>query len=78
MSARIRATLPPALVKLQQQTQAWWRSRVVRERQALVLVGVVVGLFAAWTLLVQPAWRTLREAPTHPGPQASCRQKSPS
>ena len=63
MSARIGATLPPALAKLQQQTQAWWRSRVVRERQMMVLVLVVVGLFAAWTLLVQPAWRTLRDAP---------------
>ena len=63
MSARIRTPLPPALAKLQQQTQAWWRSRVVRERQMMVLVLVVVGLFAAWTLLVQPAWRTLRDAP---------------
>lgn len=56
-------TLPPVVANLRQQTLAWWHSRVSRERQMLVLVAVVVGLFAAWTLLVQPAWRTLRDAP---------------
>ena len=63
MSVRIRIALPPALASLQQQTLAWWRSRVLRERQMMVLVLVVLGLFAGWTLLVQPAWHTLREAP---------------
>jgi len=62
VSARI-LTLPPVLAKLHQQTLAWWSSRVLRERQMLVLVLAVVGLFATWTLFVQPAWRTLREAP---------------
>ena len=53
MSARI-LTLPPVLAKLHQQTLAWWSSRVLRERQMLLLVSVVVVLFATWTLFVQP------------------------
>jgi general secretion pathway protein M len=53
----------PALAALRQQADAWWRSRAKRERQAVVLVAAVIGLLIVWSLFVQPAWRTAREAP---------------
>ena len=48
---------------LRQQAAVYWRSRAPRERLALVGVAVVLGLLLAWLLLVEPAWRTAREAP---------------
>ncbi|MFT3666611.1 type II secretion system protein GspM [Piscinibacter sp.] len=62
MSART-PTLPPALAKAREQLRVWWRTRVPRERLALGVALAVVALFVAWLLLVQPALRTLREAP---------------
>lgn len=56
-------TLPPALATLRQQADAWWRSRARRERQALGAVAVVLLAFAVWSLLVQPALRSVRAAP---------------
>ena len=53
----------PALASLRQQAGTWWQARTPRERQAVVLVLLVLALFAAWRLLVQPALRTVREAP---------------
>lgn len=54
---------PSGLASLQQQAGTWWQARTPRERQAVVLVALVLAMFAAWSLLVQPALRTLREAP---------------
>lgn len=56
-------TLSPALATLRQQADAWWRSRARRERQALGAVAVVLGVFAVWSALVQPALRSVRAAP---------------
>jgi len=56
-------TLPPALVQAREQLRTWWRTRVPRERLALGAAAAVLGLFIAWLLFVQPALRTLREAP---------------
>lgn len=55
--------LPARGGNLRQQFDAWWRARAPRERQAVGLVVIVLVLFAAWSLFVQPALRTLREAP---------------
>jgi general secretion pathway protein M len=51
------------LVPLREQARAWWRSRSRRERQVLALMGVLIAAFLVWTVLVQPAWRTVRAAP---------------
>ncbi len=51
------------LVSLRQQARVYWRSRAPRERQLLALAFVAVLLFAGWSVLVQPAWRTVRSAP---------------
>jgi general secretion pathway protein M len=53
----------PGLASLRQQANTWWRARTPRERQAVIVVAFVIGLFALWSLLVQPALRTAREAP---------------
>lgn len=53
----------PTLATLRQQAGSWWQARSSRERQAVAVVAIVLVLFAAWSLLVQPALRTLRDAP---------------
>ncbi len=61
MSNRVSAS--PAMASLRQQAGTWWQARTPRERQAVAVVAVVVGLFFVWSLLVQPALRTVTEAP---------------
>ena len=63
MNATDLATASPALASLRQQAGTWWQARSSRERQAVIVVVLVLALFAAWSLLVQPALRTAREAP---------------
>ena len=63
MNAANLGTASPALASLRQQAGTWWQARTSRERQAVVVVVLVLVLFAAWSALVQPALRTLREAP---------------
>jgi general secretion pathway protein M len=53
----------PALASLSQQLLIWWRSRTPRERQALVVVAGVLAVFAAWSILLEPALRISRESP---------------
>lgn len=53
----------PGSTGLQQQVVTWWQRRTLRERQAVIAVGIVLGLFLGWSLFVAPALRTLREAP---------------
>jgi general secretion pathway protein M len=62
MSER-RPVLPPAMAGIAQQAEQAWKARTPRERQAIGVVAVVLVLFLVWTLFVQPAWRSLREAP---------------
>ena len=56
-------TASPGLASLRQQARNWWHARTPRERQAVIVVALVIGLFVVWSLLVQPALRTTREAP---------------
>lgn len=55
--------MPAALVKLRQQAETAWKARTRRERQALLVVGLVVLTFVVWSVLVRPAWRSLSETP---------------
>ena len=57
------AASSPGLATLRQQSRTWWQARTPRERQAVAVVGAVIVLFLIWSLLVQPALRTVREAP---------------
>jgi general secretion pathway protein M len=42
---------------------AWWQSLAARERQGLGWAGLLVAAALLWWLAVQPAWRTLAQAP---------------
>ncbi len=53
----------PGLATLRQQARTWWLARTPRERQAVIVVALVIGLFALWSLFVQPALRTVNGAP---------------
>ncbi|WP_157268478.1 type II secretion system protein GspM [Azohydromonas aeria] len=48
---------------LREQLRARWRALAPRERRLLTVMGVLLGVLFVWLLLVQPAWRTLQEAP---------------
>jgi len=56
-------TLPPAMTQLRAQARQAWRARAPRERLALAVAGSLLAALVVWLLLIQPAWRTLREAP---------------
>lgn len=56
-------SLPPALNDARQQAGRFWQSRAPRERQLIVVTGIAVGVLVVWLTLLQPALRTLREAP---------------
>lgn len=45
------------------QARTAWAAREPRERRLVLLAALVVGAFLLWTLALQPALRTLREAP---------------
>lgn len=57
------AALPAGLATLRQQADAWWRGRSARERQALLLVALVLALLLVWSTLVRPALTSVRAAP---------------
>ena len=46
-----------------QQAGRFWQSRAPRERQLIVVMAVSVAVLLIWLVLIQPALRTLREAP---------------
>ncbi len=52
-----------ALSPAREQLARRWAGLAPRERRALTLVVLVVGLFIVWVAFVQPAWRTVRDAP---------------
>jgi general secretion pathway protein M len=57
------ATLPPALTDARQQAGRFWQARAPRERQLIVVMSIAVGALIVWLTLIQPALRTLHEAP---------------
>jgi general secretion pathway protein M len=40
-----------------------WQALAPRERRGLLLVALGLGVLVGWLLLIQPAWRTVRDAP---------------
>ena len=63
MTAQAMDSATPDRMTLRQQGSAFWQGRAPRERQALAAVFACVLLALVWLVLVQPAWRTLRETP---------------
>jgi len=58
-----RMALPASLAQWQAPLRARWQAMATRERRLVSIAGVVLVLFLAWLLLLQPALRTVREAP---------------
>ena len=54
---------PAPIASLRQQAVLFWRERARRERLALGAGFFALAVVLVWLLLVQPAWRTAREAP---------------
>lgn len=61
--ARPRRLLPPAWTARAAVLQTRWQALSLRDRRLFGLMLLMVLAFATWALAVQPAWRTLREAP---------------
>ena len=56
-------SLPPALNDARQQAGRFWQARAPRERQLILVMAISVTVLLVWLALIQPALRTLREAP---------------
>lgn len=52
-----------SIAKAWQPLRAAWATRDARERRLLMLAAWVLGLFLLWTVALQPALRTVRDAP---------------
>jgi general secretion pathway protein M len=57
------ASLPPAIAGARQQAGQFWQARAPRERQLIAAMIVALAVLAVWLIAIQPALRTLREAP---------------
>ena len=55
--------LPAPLASLRQRATTWWRALTRRDRRLAALGACAVGVVLLWLIGVQPALRTLREAP---------------
>lgn len=58
-----RPTLPPALAQARAKARARWAKLAPRERLLIGSVAALLAVALVWVLLVQPAWRTLRDTP---------------
>lgn len=63
MSASSRLALPAPWLAQLTAARARWQGFSARDRRMAWLAIVILGVFALWTLAIQPAWRTVREAP---------------
>ncbi len=59
----MKAGLPPALQQRLQPLRTAWAAVDTRERRLVLLALWVLGLFVLWSVALQPALRTLRDAP---------------
>ena len=63
MSADNAVALPPGVAGVRAQAGQLWRSRQPRERQLIAGGAIALAVLIVWLVAVQPALRTLREAP---------------
>jgi len=57
------ATLPPALDDARKQAGKFWQARAPRERQLIAAAALALLVLVVWLVALQPALKTLREAP---------------
>jgi general secretion pathway protein M len=55
--------LPAAWATHSAALRARWRAQSMRDRRLLALIGVILAAGLLWWLAIQPAWRTVRDAP---------------
>jgi len=67
VSAEHAASLPPAIAGARQQAGRFWQARAPRERQLIGAMAAALAVLVVWLIAVQPALRTLREAPVELG-----------
>jgi general secretion pathway protein M len=63
VNSRTDRLMPASWVAPRDALQARWTTLAARERAGLIAAAVLIGTFLLWSLAIQPAWRTLREAP---------------
>jgi general secretion pathway protein M len=63
MNAASRLALPAPWTAKLGALRARWRTLSARDRSLAGLAAAVLGAFLLWSVAIQPAWRTLREAP---------------
>jgi general secretion pathway protein M len=54
---------PPFWARWRHQLEQVWSRMAVRERWAVAVAMLLVGAWLMWSVLIQPAWRTLDKAP---------------
>ncbi len=57
------STALPTLAPARQQLLRRWAAMAPRERYGFGAALAIIGVYLVWSLLIQPAWRTVREAP---------------
>ena len=55
--------IPASWLAARDTLQARWTALAARERSGLTAAAVLIGVLLLWSVAIQPAWRTLREAP---------------
>ena len=58
-----RLALPPFLTAWSEPLRATWRQLPPREQRLVWLMAALLGGLLLWLLALQPAWRTVRDAP---------------
>jgi len=59
----VNAVASTGFAALQSQARTRWKALAPRERLGLGLALGVLALFVGWSVLIAPAWRTVRDAP---------------
>lgn len=63
-NGRSSSLMPTALIATRDTLQARWSALAARERTGLTAAALLIGVYLVWSVAIQPAWRTLREAPS--------------
>lgn len=63
MNAASRLALPAPLAHQWAALRARWQGLAARDQRLAKLALAILGAFLLWALALQPAWRTLRDAP---------------
>jgi general secretion pathway protein M len=63
VSAASRLALPAPWAAQWTALRSRWHALASRDRRLLGLALAILGAFLLWTVAIEPAWRTLREAP---------------